>query len=276
MMASVSIAARDSLRVSIVSLLKSQERSLAVRKVHLPPTQTRLTPRIAYSSCRRVSAAGTSTPAGSRAARALSSSGSAEANSIASSSRSSSGRTSSALCGSSLGMITRLARLDIRYGLPFPSIPLFLAVHVDRRITRNADAAGGDTLAHVDRRERLLLMNIGISFPHQFERGGKARGEHRCRQCGVDHVGYEIFVQPRPIRRSADQTLEHIARLGQRPDGALGKMQVGQCTLLPLGRIGGKQIVEGRRPFRALDVGDRLGLTPAEYVAIEQRPPEQA
>ena len=44
-MASVSIAARDSLRVSTVSLLNSQERSLAVRKLHFPPTRTRLTPR---------------------------------------------------------------------------------------------------------------------------------------------------------------------------------------------------------------------------------------
>ena len=90
-MASVSIAARESLRVSTVSLLSSQERSLAVRNVHLPPTRTRLTPRVAYSSCSRASAARTSMPCGSRAASAFSSSGSAEANSIASSSRSSSG-----------------------------------------------------------------------------------------------------------------------------------------------------------------------------------------
>ena len=70
-MASVSIAARESLRVSTVSLLSSQERSSAVRNVHLPPMRTRLTPRGAYSSCRRASAARTSTPCGSRAASVL-------------------------------------------------------------------------------------------------------------------------------------------------------------------------------------------------------------
>ena len=49
-MASVSIAARDSLRVSTVSLVSSQDRSSAVRNVHFLPMRTRLTPRVAYSA----------------------------------------------------------------------------------------------------------------------------------------------------------------------------------------------------------------------------------
>ena len=41
-MASVSIAARESFLVSTVSLLKSQDRSVAVRNVHLPLTRTEI------------------------------------------------------------------------------------------------------------------------------------------------------------------------------------------------------------------------------------------
>ena len=55
-MASVSIAARESLRVSTVSLVSSQDRSSAVRKVHFLPMRTRLTPRVAYSALSRASA----------------------------------------------------------------------------------------------------------------------------------------------------------------------------------------------------------------------------
>src|SRR5215472_2906857 len=182
MMASVSIAARESLRASTVSLLNSQERSLAVRKVHLPPIRTRWTPRVAYSSCSRRSAVCTSTPCGSRSASDASSSGPAEANSTASKSRSSSARTSLALSGSSSGITT------FNFGIAGP--PLFLAV---RQRRRHAARIGHPlpsrlTLAHVERRKRPLLVHLHHALAHHFEGGGKARREHRRRKRRLDDV----------------------------------------------------------------------------------------
>src|ERR1700704_5181668 len=76
MIASVSLAARESFLGSTLSRASNQARSLAVRNIHLPATRTRLTPRGAYSACRRRIAPATSTPSGSRSRRVLSSSGS--------------------------------------------------------------------------------------------------------------------------------------------------------------------------------------------------------
>src|SRR5215475_2252323 len=165
MMASVSIAARESLRASTVSLLNSQERSLAVRKVHFPPIRTRWTPRVAYSSCSRRSAACTSTPCGSR----------------------------SASDGSSSGITT------FNFGIAGP--PLFLAVCRRRRHAARIGhpISSGLTLAHVERRKRTLLVHFHHPLAHHFERGGKARLEHRGRERRLDHVRDQKFVEARPI-----------------------------------------------------------------------------
>src|SRR5262249_22954693 len=57
---------------------------------------------------------------------------------------------------------------------------------------------------------------------------------------------------------------------------ALGEAPAcGGGTLELLG-IGRQKVVERRRPFRMLDMGDRLGLAAAEHVAIELWTPEQA
>src|SRR6266436_738787 len=270
MMASVSIAARESLRVSTVSLLNSQERSLAVRKVHFPPIRTRWTPRVAYSSCRRSSAACTSTPCGSRSASDASSSGSAEANSIASSRRSSSARGSPALSGSSSGITT------FNFGIAGP--PLFLAVRGRRRhVARIGHPIFSRlTLAHVERRKRPLLVHLHHALAHHFEGGGKARRKHRRRERRLDHVRDQKFVEPRPIGRAPDQPLERFARLGQRPDGALDQAHMRESRLLALLRISREQIVERRRILRVLDVRNRLGLAAPEHVTIELRAAEQA
>src|SRR5216684_333070 len=198
MIASVSIAARESLRVSTVSLLRSQDRSVDVRNVHLPPIRTRLTPRVAYSSCRRSSAACTSTPCGSRSASDASSSGSAEANSIASSRRSSSARGSPALSGSSSGITT------FNFGIAGP--PLFLAVRGRRRHAARISHPifSRLTLAHVERRKRPLLVHLHHALAHHFEGGGKARRKHRRRERRLDHVRDQKLVEPRPIGRAPD------------------------------------------------------------------------
>src|SRR5262245_3488987 len=222
MMASVSIAARESLRVSNVSLLNSHDRSVAVRNVHLPLTRTRLTPRAAYSSCRRSSAPCTSTPCGIRAASDFSSSGSAEANSIASSNRSSSGRISACASGAVSGSSTSTGITTVSLGIALAS-----SIPWRRRrrhaVCRRQPILPRYALAHVDRRERPLLVNLHQSLAHELERRGEARREHRRRERRLDHERDQIFVEPRPIRGLADQALERLARLGGRPDGALGQ-----------------------------------------------------
>src|SRR5215831_217001 len=66
--------------------------------------------------------------------------------------------------------------------------------------------------------------------------------------------------------------LAHLARLSERPDRALGELHARERILLALMRIGRQQIVERRRPFRALDVRDRLGLTASKDIAAKLRP----
>src|SRR5476649_1482829 len=211
-MASVSIAARESLRVSTVFLVSSHDRSPAVRNVHFLPTRTRLTPRVEYSACKRASASFNSTPSGSLRRSVASSSGAPAANSNASSRRNSSARATGSGTGSSLRTITSfLATL----GMDFRSLCVFLCV-MQASISNRADA-----LAHIQRRERLFLMDLGDALAHQFERGGKRRRHHRGTQRGLDHVGNQELIDPRPIRRHADHALKRGARLGQRPDRAL-------------------------------------------------------
>src|SRR6185312_17107878 len=244
-MASVSIAARESLRVSTVCLVNSQARSLAVRKVHFLPMRTRLTPRGAYSALRRAKASLSSTPFGNCRASVASSSGSPAANSNASSRRNSSGRASAAALssasggGSSFGtMASFLATLGIAV-----SLGVFL------RVMRGHNSVRADTLAHVDRRERLLLMNLGQPLAHQFERGGKGRGEDGRRQRRLDHIRDQELVEPRPVGRLPDQPLERAARFGERPHFALLEAHVREFAARALRGVSAEQIVERRRPF---------------------------
>src|SRR5215208_364481 len=239
MMASVSIVARESLRVSTVSLLRSQDRSSAVRKVHLPPIRTRLTPRVAYSCCSLLSAAPTSTPSGKRAPKSFSLSGSDAANSMASSNRSSSGLGSLAPSESSRGLIILVARL-----MAAASFSLTRAAAGGRCTARSAHViVCSVTLAHIERRKRLVLVNVRKTLAHQFQRAGEARCEHRRRQRRLDDIGDQVFIQSRPVGASADQALQGLARLRQRPDGSLSEAQMGERLALPLLRISSEQIV---------------------------------
>src|SRR5262249_23203253 len=183
----------ESCAASTFLLPTAQEAPLGGGKAHSPPIRTRWTPRVAYSSCSRRSAACTSTPCGSRSASDVSSSGSAEANSIASKSRSSSARTSPALSGSSSGITT------FNFGIAGP--PLSLAACRRRRHAARIGhpISSGLTLAHVERRKRPLLVHFHHPLAHHFERGGKARREHRGRERRLDHVRDQKFVEPRPI-----------------------------------------------------------------------------
>src|SRR5215208_550383 len=270
MMASVSIAARESLRVSTVSLLSSQDRSSAVRKVHLPPTRTRLTPRVAYSCSSCASAEPISMPWGNRAARSFSVSGSAAANSIASSSRSSSGRASVASSDRSRGLIILVARL-----IAAASFSLNRAA-AGRGVARLACCVICDwTLAYIKRSECLVLVDVGNALAHHFQRRGEAGGEHGRRQRRLDHVGNQEFVELHPVGALADETLQRFACLGQRPDRALGIAQVSERSALALLRIGGEQIVQRCRPLRMLDMRDRLGLAACKHITGKLRTRQQ-
>src|SRR5450830_118172 len=268
-MASVSIAARESLRVSTVCLVSSHDRSPAVRKVHFLPMRTRLTPRVAYSTFSRANASFTSTPSGSCLPSVASSSGSPAANSKASSSRNSSGRTTGSTAGAGSSFWT-IASFFAVLGMVSVSLCVFL------RVMRRSVSIRADALAHVNRRERLFLMDFGDTLAHQFERGGKRGCKHRGRECRLHHIADQEAVDPRPVRRLPDQTLERGARFGQRPDRALLEAHARKQAALALRGISAEQIVERRRPFRPLDLGNRLRRAACEYVAIELRPSHQA
>ena len=244
-MASVSIAARESLRVSTVSLLSSQERSSAVRNVHLPPMRTRLTPRVAYSSCRRSSAARTSTPCGSRA-RQRSFRRAARPRRTASPPAAEALPAVPAIAARSLALPAQCRHVTGRStGITTFKLGIAAASSILARLGRTPPAArighpigSRLTLAHVDRRECALLVHLHQPFAHQFERRREARREHRRRERRLDHVGDQVFVEPRPIGRLADQPLERFARLGQRPDRALGEPHMRERAALALLRIG--------------------------------------
>jgi len=125
------------------------------------------------------------------------------------------------------------------------------------------------TLANVQRRECALLVHLHQSFAHKLERRREARGEHRRRERRFHHVRDQIFIEPRPIGRLADQPLERFACLGQRPHRALGEPHMRERAALALLGVGREQIVERRGPLWPLDVGDRLRLAAPEHVAIE-------
>src|ERR1700733_2773571 len=263
-MASVSIAARDSFRVTTDSCVKSHARSLAVRSVHLPPTRTRLTPRGAYSFCNCVSSARTSAPAGRRPASAFSSSGASAANSRASRMRSSSARLGSTRsCFSLSPTITRIfATFDIGFFSLLP-IPRFRGPAVVRPLTQ------------IKRRKRPLLVRLHPSFAYQFERRGKTRGEHGRSHRRIDQIGDEVLIERAPVHRLADQPFQRLARFGERPDRALGHAHKRPCLGLPPPGIGREQVVDRCRPLRVPDLGDRLWLSAVKYVTAELRAIEQ-
>src|SRR5208282_1696555 len=261
-MASVSMAARDSFLVTTVSRVNSQARSLAVRSDHLPPTRTRLTPRGAYSFCNWMSSPCRSLPAGSRAASVFSSSGSSAANSSASRMRNSSARSLESLSP----MITRIsATLEIMSASP-SSIP---------RFHRNPAFVPTPPVADVERSKRCVLMHLKATLAHQFECCGKTRSAN-CRGVrGLDHVGDEIVIEHAPVGLAPDQPLDRLTRFGEQPDRALGHAHEGSGLLLPLPRIGRKQIVECCRPLRPFDLGDRLRPPTRKHLTAELRPVEQ-
>src|SRR3954465_14796544 len=284
MMASVSIAARESLRVSTVSLLNSHDRSFAVRKVHFPPIRNRLTPRVADSprrppaDCRPGSrappaaargphvhscpAAGALPATSHRAARPKQTTWprAAEALLLAAAPHCPAHRPASPLA------ISALLRP-----------PLFLAASRRRHAARIGYSTSSRlTLMHIERRKCRLLVHLHHAFTHHFECGGEARREHRGRKRWLYHERDQIFVEPRPVGRRADQPLERFTRLGQGPDGALDQAHMPENRLLPLLRVRREQIVECRGPFRTFDMGDGLGLATLKHVPIKLRAAEQA
>src|SRR6202035_2843967 len=203
-MASVSMAARDSLRVTVASWVRSQARSLAVRSVHLPATRTRFTPRGSYSFCNCVSSARTSTPAGRRLARTFSSSGPSAANSKASRIRSSSARSVSLPLSPT---ITRIPATFPIAGLPLP-IPRFGGHAAVFRLL---------PLAHVKRCKSRVLVQLEMAFAHQLERRCKARCHHRRFHRRLHQIFGQILVERAPFHGEADQPFQRFTRFGKRP-----------------------------------------------------------
>src|SRR5260364_288727 len=244
--------AEDGIRDDLVTGVQTCALPISVRNVHLLATRTRLTPRLAYSACSWASAALISTPSGIRLASVACSSGSAEANRRASRMRNSSGRTSGSLAtissGSSMRSSAKLAMARSPSSL------------LNRQVRRSHRAGLVRwTLTKIQRRERLLLVQLELAFADQFQHGRKARGEDGGLLCGLGDVIQQVIVETSPIVRylgHADQPLERRARLGKRPDGALGHMNGGHDTRLALDGVGRQQIEQGGREFGTPDFGD--------------------
>src|SRR6516165_10824668 len=249
------MAARDNLRVTTASWVKSQARSVAVRKAHLPATRTRLTPRGSYSFCSCMSSARASTPAGKRFPRIFSSSGSVAANSKASRMRSSSARTTSLSLSPSITRIFATFLISSVSLLPIP------------RSTGDAACSPIPTLTHKQRRECRMLIHFQVALAHQFQGRGKARGEHCRLHRRLNQIFGEILIERAPVHGNADQPLQRLARFGERPHRALRHANERARLGLPPPGIGRKQVVERCRPFRMLDLGDRLRLAALKHLA---------
>src|SRR5580692_3135608 len=262
-MASVSMAARDSFRVTVASWVNSQARSLAVRSVHLPATRTRFTPRGSYSFCNCVSSARTSTPAGRRFPKAFSSSGPSAANSKASRMRSSSARSVSLSLSPT---ITRISATFPMGSISLLPIPCFGGQAAVFRLL---------SLAHVKRCKSRVLVQLEMAFAHQFQRRGKARCHHRRFHRRLHQIFGQILIERAPLHGEADQPLQRLARFGERPHRALGQAHERSRLGLAAPGIGGEQVVERRRPFRMFYLGDRLGRAALENLTAELRPVEQ-
>src|SRR6202140_3129458 len=199
-MASVSMAARDSLRVTVASWVNSQARSLGVRTVILPATRTRLTPRDSYSFCNCVSSARTSTPGGKRLAKTFSSSGPSAANSKASRMRSSPARSAGLPLSPTITRISATFPIASVSLLPIPRFGGHAAVF---RVL---------PLAHVKRRKSRVLVQLEMAFAHQFEGRCKARCHHRRFHRRLDQIFGKIFVERAPLHGETDQPFQRLAR----------------------------------------------------------------
>ena len=107
-------------------------------------------------------------------------------------------------------------------------------------------------VAQIERRKGLRLANFDDALAHQFETGGKRTGDRRRPFLGACEIVEQEGVERRPVAEAADQAGQNVARLLQRPDGALGDVHVGDGLALALRRVGGKQVVERGGVFVAL------------------------
>jgi hypothetical protein len=120
-----------------------------------------------------------------------------------------------------------------------------------------------------------VLVQLEMALAHQFQRRGKARCHHRRFHRRLHQIFGQILVERAPLHGEADQPFQRLARFGERPHRAFGHADERSRLGLPPPGIGGEQVIERRRPFRMLDLGDRLGRAALEHFAAELRPVEQ-
>src|SRR5262249_21380840 len=97
--------------------------------------------------------------------------------------------------------------------------------------------------AQPQRREGLFLLDLDFPLANHLKRRRETRRKCRGTHRRVDNIGHEIFVESCPVSGTADQLLEGLACLDQRPDGAHRELDARQCLALALHRVGGKEIV---------------------------------
>src|SRR3954451_19890776 len=197
--------------------------------------------------------ASTSLPSGSRPASSCAASGSGPANSSASAMRKASPGAGAVATSTE---ILRTAAL----------IDLSIVTSGFRRLGLGRQAA------HPERREGAVLAQREPAFADELEARRERRGDDGRALLGGSDVADEIAVEHGPVLRLADEALERLAGIDERPDMPLRHDDAARHLLLALAGIGREQVVERRLPGDLLADRDRLPGAAGEHVAPELRP----
>ena len=95
------------------------------------------------------------------------------------------GSTGGAAAGSTAGasLFWTITSFLATLGIDSVSLCVFL------RVMRRSTSVHANPLAHVDLRERLFLVNLGVTFAHQLECRREGRRHHGRGERGLDHIG---------------------------------------------------------------------------------------
>src|ERR1700722_5842415 len=251
MMARVSIAARDSLRVTGRSILSFSERSDAVRKALPPATCTRLTPRPAYISARSASRRFTSASLGSRSASSVSSSAWVPAKISASSSR---------RCCAWSAETTSVTLSEGTFSESASDISLPLL----------------GPFTQIDRAEALGLSQFHRTILGKLQGRHEGRAQGRAAARRIGEAGRQEGFERLPVDGDAQHAAQPLGRFLDREElRGLDLMGVGALRLQRMA-VGGEQVVELHVPHGATHDDNAFGLAAGKDVLAELRTGHQA
>src|SRR5215469_7711749 len=103
-------------------------------------------------------------------------------------------RSPSARSGSFLS--PTITRISATFPIGFFSL---LAIPRFRGSALRRGTVGIPSLAQIERRESALLVRFKLTFTDQFERRGKARGEHSRSHCRFHQISQQILIERAPV-----------------------------------------------------------------------------